>query len=124
MEIAVRWILLVMMIAAAGCAAQQGPKEGRMDSQRASKVAVVLRVRLIEREGGNKYEWDTVRLVSVIKNESKYKFPEQFRIAHDNGEAGVPEGESTIYLERFNATDESLWKLLGGSAATGVSHSQ
>jgi len=120
-----------MMIAAAGCAAQQGPKEGtmqkksadeRVDSQRASKVAVVLRVRLIEHEGGNKYEWDTVHLVSVIKNDSPHKFPEQFRVAHDNGEAGIPEGESTVYLERFNATDESLWKLLGGSAATGVSH--
>ena len=96
--------------------------EGLVDADRASKVQVVLRVRLLEREGGNKYAWDKVHLLGVVKNESGHEFPQEFIIAHYNAEPGVPDGESTVYLERYNDSDESLWKLLQGSAKTGVSH--
>jgi hypothetical protein len=127
------WIrvgLLLVILAAVQCAEeaqkentmQKKSVQGQVDATRAGKVPVVLRVRLLEHEGGNKWDWDKVQLVSVIKNESHYQFPATFRIAYYNHEPGVPEGESTVYLERFNEGEESLWKLLGGSGKTGVSH--
>jgi hypothetical protein len=119
----IRVVLPLVLLAAVPCAGQaRKEKTMQMDAGRASKVPVVLRVRLIEHEGGNKWDWDKVELVSVLKNESPYQFPATFRIAYYNHEAGVPEGESTVYLERFNDADESLWKLLEGSGKTGVSH--
>ena len=93
-----------------------------VDVERAARVPVVLRVRLLKREGGDKFGWDEVELIGVIKNDSRFTFPEKFEIAHYSGEPGVPDGESTVYLERYNETSESLWRLLDGSGKQGVSH--
>lgn len=93
-----------------------------VDAERANRVPVVLRVRLLKREGSDKFGWDEVRLIGVIKNTSHFTFPETFEIAHYSGEPGVPDGESTVYLERYNATSEGLWRLLDGSGKQGVSH--
>jgi hypothetical protein len=101
---------------------QENPWRNLVDSKRAEAVAVVLRVRLLQREGGDKIGWDRVRLIGVIKNSSHFTFPSEFEIAHYSGEPGVPDGESTVYLERYNAASESLWRLLGGSGKAGVSH--
>jgi hypothetical protein len=43
-------------------------------------------------------------------------------VAHLSWEPGIPEGESTIYLERYNPARNDLWKLLNGSGKDGVSH--
>jgi len=101
---------------------QENPWRNLVDSKRAEAVAVVLRVRLLQREGGDKIGWDRVRLIGVIKNSSHFTFPSEFEIAHYSGEPGVPDGESTVYLERYNAASENLWRLLGGSGKAGVSH--
>jgi hypothetical protein len=101
---------------------QENPWRNFVDMKRAGTVSVVLRVRLLKREGADKIGWDRVRLVGVIKNSSHFNFPDEFEIAHYSGEPGVPDGESTVYLERYNAASESLWRLLDGSAKTGVSH--
>jgi|SRR5580704_6988391 hypothetical protein len=93
-----------------------------VDPERAGKVPVVLRVRLLRREGSNKYGWDKVKLIGVIKNTSHFKFPEEFEVAHYSGESGIPDGESTVYLEPYNPKSESLWRLLEGSGTKGVSH--
>ncbi len=100
------------------------PPEWRaqVDPQRASEVPVVLRVRLLSREGGNKYEWDRVKRVAVIKNLSSFHFPDELSIAHDSGEPGIPDGESTVYLEHYQDIGDTLWKLLDGSGRRGVSH--
>jgi hypothetical protein len=98
------------------------PWRNLVDSKRAEAVSVVLRVRLLKREGTDKIGWDRVRLVGVIKNSSHFTFPSEFEIAHYSGEPGVPDGESTVYLEPYNAASESLWRLFGGSGKAGVSH--
>ncbi len=93
-----------------------------IDAEKAALVTVVLRVRFIADEGGNKYGWDKVELIGVLKNESGYQFPKEFDLAHYSGEPGIPKGESTVYLERYNDTDPHLWKLLNGTGKDGVSH--
>jgi hypothetical protein len=93
-----------------------------VDTKRAQTVSVVLRVRLLKREGTDKIGWVRVRRVGVIKNSSHFKFPDEFEIAHYSGEPGVPDGESTVYLERYNEASESLWRLFDGSGKTGVTH--
>lgn len=93
-----------------------------VDPELAGKVPVVLRVRLIKREGGDKYGWDSVGLIGVIKNTSKYKFPAEFKVAHYSAEDGVPDGQCTVYLEPYNPNSDDLWKLRGGSGKQGVSH--
>jgi hypothetical protein len=101
---------------------QQTPWQNLVDAKRADTVPVVLRVRLLRNEGGDKIAWDKVGLVGAIKNDTHYRFPPEFEIARYVGEPGIPGGESTVYLERYNAASESLWRLLGGSGKTGVSH--
>jgi hypothetical protein len=101
---------------------QQTAWQNLVDMKRAEAVPVVLRVRLLRNEGGDKIAWDKVGLIGAIKNDSHYRFPPAFEIARYSAEPGVPGGESTVYLERYNAASESLWRLLGGSGRTGVSH--
>jgi len=100
----------------------ENPWRNLVDGKRAETVSVVLRVRLLRREGADKIGWDRVRLIGVIKNSSHFTFPGEFEIAHYSGEPGVPDGESTVYLEPYNAASESLWRLFGGSGKAGVSH--
>ncbi|HEX2747237.1 MAG TPA: hypothetical protein VHM91_04490, partial [Verrucomicrobiales bacterium] len=88
----------------------------------AAKVPVVLRVQFISESGSDKYGWSKVRLVAQLKNESKHTFAREFEVAHLSTEPGVPEGVSTVYLERYNAESEERWKLLEGSGRSGVSH--
>ena len=128
------WILVCMGVLAASCAAQKesaAQKEGKVeneawrklvDEQRAGKAAVVLRVHLLLREGGDKWAWDKVRLIGVIKNTSHHTFPAEFEVAHYSAESGIPDGDSTIYLEPYNPSTDTLWKLLEGSGTAGVSH--
>jgi hypothetical protein len=101
---------------------QEQPWQNLVDPQRAGKVPVVLRVRLLRQEGSDKFGWDEVKLIGVIKNASSFTFPETFEIAHYSGEPGVPEGECTVYLERYNEASEAVWRLLDGSGRQGVSH--
>jgi hypothetical protein len=101
---------------------EDNPWRNLVDSKRAGAVSVVLRVQLLKREGTDKIGWDRVRLIGVIKNSSHFTFPSEFEIAHYSGEPGVPDGESTVYLEPYNAASESLWRLFGGSGKAGVSH--
>ena len=94
----------------------------RVDPQRAARAPVVLRVQRLSIGSGSKYLWVPVRVVAVIKNESTFKFPSQLNIAHYSWKSGLPDGECTVYLVRYNDADESLWKLLDGDGAVGVSH--
>lgn len=94
-----------------------------MNAKMFQKAPVVLRVKLLSIGGGaDKYAWYEVEILKVLKNESGETFGQKLKIAAFSRKPGVPEGESTVYLERYNATDKGLWKLFGGGAATGVSH--
>lgn len=92
------------------------------DSAKTAQAKAVLRVKLIKAEGGDKYSWDKVEVLHVIKNESSFEFPKQLEVAHYSWEPGIPAGESTVYLEPYAADSDNRWKLLSGSAKQGVSH--
>ena len=93
-----------------------------VDDTLAANAEVVLRAKRIAVEGGDKYTWFRVQVLEVLKNKSGRQFTNQFSVAAYSWKSGVPEGESTLYLERYNTNDTVLWKLLVGEASTGVSH--
>jgi hypothetical protein len=93
------------------------------DAGRAARVKVVLRVKLVAAEGGDKTAWDKVDVLHVIKNETGTTFAGSLEIAHYSWEPGIPAGTSTVYLEPYEVGPPTMhWKLLGGSAKEGVSH--
>ena len=93
-----------------------------MDDKLAAKAEVVLRVKRLSVEGADKYAWYRVEVLQVLKNLSSESFTNSLSVAAYSWKDGVPDGECTIYLERYNQTDTRFWKLVGGEASTGVSH--
>lgn len=100
-----------------------------LDADLAKTSPVVLRVRLIELGEGSKYLWPKVRVLKVLKNDSDQKFSGDFRVAHLSFGAGLPEGESTIYLHPYNTANpetKHLWRLNEvahpGKTVPGFSH--
>ncbi|HSI62613.1 MAG TPA: hypothetical protein VLE43_05825 [Candidatus Saccharimonadia bacterium] len=96
--------------------------ESVVDAKLASNAEVVLRVRLLDEGESNKYQWNKVEVLRVLKNASHDKIPHTLEVAAYSWKEGVPSGESTIYLEQYHETKRGLWKLVGGDAVTGVSH--
>ena len=103
----------------------------------AKKAAVVLRVELagarpeLQQE---KYPFMryTVLTLRVLKNESYAKdasFMHHFDVLGFKDQQGVPSGESTIYIERydvasrtFGGKDGTVWMLVEGGGTNSVSH--
>ncbi len=108
------FLFLSLLLAAAGC-------EKLMDDRLAAKAEVVLRVKRLGPGEGSKYLWYPVEVLQVLKNRSGEAFTNTLSIAAYSWKAGVPEGESTVYLEHYN-TNRGIWRLVGGEASTGVSH--
>jgi len=99
------------------------PKE--VDLKRFAEAPVVLRVRLHKSAGIiEKYGWDEVAILHVLKNTSGQKFDQMLSVAFVNYKRGMPGGVSTIYLEPYNLDqpNNGHWKLLKGGAPDGVSH--
>ena len=95
--------------------------EKLMDDKLAAKAEVVLRVKRLGPGEGSKYLWYPVEVLQVLKNQSGEVLTNKLSVAAYSWRAGVPEGESTVYLERYN-TNRGIWKLVGGEASAGVSH--
>lgn len=93
-----------------------------IDPERANEAEVVLRVRALEQPASDKYTWAKVRVLRVLKNASGHSLPDELEIAYYAWDSGVPDGESTVYLEPYNNTPNHPWKLLGGGSKRGVSH--
>jgi hypothetical protein len=93
-----------------------------VDSGRFQKATVVLRVKLQKALGGDKYAWYRVKVLKVLKNNSKQQFGATLDVAALSTRPGVPAQECTIYLEPYNMEKNHPWKLLGGGADQGVSH--
>ena len=96
--------------------------ERLMDDKLAAVAEVVLRVRRLGGGEGSKYLWWDVEVLQILKNQSPDNFTGRLSVATESDKGGVPAGESTLYLERYNKIDKTLWKLAGGGASTGVSH--
>jgi hypothetical protein len=118
-----RFLLALTALALSASLAPAGEAGPRLlDPDRAQKAAVVLRAVPAAPGEGSKYLWPKVRIVELYKNDSQRDLPAELAVAHYSWEPGIPEGESTLYLEPYNDTPNHPWKLLGGSGKTGVSH--
>ena len=112
---AILFLIAVTTLAFAG--------DKRMDDKLAAKAEVVVRAKLLSSDGADKYARFRVRVLQVLKSPPGTKLTNELSVAAYSWKAGVPEGESTLYLERYNKqTATGLWKLVGGEASTGVSH--
>ena len=99
-----------------------GQEASFIDPGKAKKAEVVLRVKLVKLGECDKYCWPEVEILKVLQNESGFSFEKRLAVAHYSWEPGIPGGESTIYLEKFNPERNDPWKLLHGSGKDGVSH--
>ncbi len=109
-----------------GVMGEQESLEGReiplFDTNLAADAEVVLRVRLVEDQGGSKYHWQVVEKLAIIKNEGSHKMGNRVLVAHYGWEPGIPAGVSTIYLNPYSELARDRWRLVDGSAKSGVSH--
>ena len=88
----------------------------------AEKTEVVLRGKRLALGGGSKYIICDVQVSKIFTNRTERSVGQKIQVAAYSVRPGVPPGESTFYLERYNATHTNLWRLVGGEASTGVSH--
>ncbi len=96
-----------------------------MDEQLAAGAEVVVRAKLLYLEGADKYARFRVRVLKVFKNPLETTLANELSVIAYSWRPGVPEGESTLYLERYDDQRSSVvWKLVGGEACTGVSHNR
>jgi len=95
------------------------------DETLAGKAQAVLRVDCRqEAEVCEKYCWQDVKILKILKNKSDYAFGSELSVAHYSWDKGIPIGISTIYLEKYSSLRKDVWRLVGGSVETGVSHRQ
>ena len=95
-----------------------------IDPGKAKRAEGALRVKLV-RVGVrdcDKYCWTEVEILEVLQNKFGFSFKNRLVVAHYSWEPGIPEGESTIYLVRYNPKSSDFWMLLNGSGKDGVSH--
>ncbi len=98
------------------------PTEGSQDHipSLAARAAVVMRVRLIEYQGGSKWHFSTVQPLRIIKNTTGRTIsgPQSVGALFWGGDP--PQGQSTLYLNPYGQG----WALVDGNASAGVSHAQ
>ena len=101
------------------------------DKELADDAVAVLRVQRFHEWPLPKYPFTRyeVHVQQVLKNESRENLNHDFGVHAFKGMDGVPTGECTIYItrydvakERFDKTNGTIWMLVGGSATNGVSH--
>jgi len=116
-------IITIIVLVIACCSIDSQDDKGVFISDYlALDAEVIMRADCVHNIGGNKYSWQVVKVIEIYKNDIEYDFPEEFRVAHLSWEKGLPLGISTIYLERYNADRNDLWKLVDGKCETGMSH--
>ena len=109
--------LLIMVFSSTSIFAQE------INASLAKKAKVVLRVECSKDvDLCDKYCVQEVKVLKVLKNETKYTPTGTIRVSYYSWEKGIPKGISTIYVEKYGSDKSNLWKLIGGKAKTGVSH--
>ena len=93
------------------------------DRDLAGQVPLVLRVQAVQRNGGSKYHWTTVKVLGVVKNSTGAKIPESLNIASIGWGEGLPTGECTVYLVRYNVSFPKYGWKLHKPDATGLGYS-
>ena len=108
-------IILIFIVYPISCFAQ-------IDENLAKNAEVILRVESSEGIECDKYCWTTVIIIKELKNKNNHSFGKTLKVAFNSGDDGIPLGESTIYLEKYNPARNDNWKLVGGMSKKGVSH--
>ena len=104
----------------------------QVDEKLAQNAVAVVRVRLVIADSGlphSPFRVYSVHTIRILKNESHEVF-QDLLVRGFKDKPGVPEGESTIYLQRYDPVkkelsddkDHGLWILVGGDATKGVSN--
>jgi hypothetical protein len=108
--------------------------EKLFDENLATNAVAVLRVRKIHTwplPKPDKYPYTAyvVQIYQVFKNDSNETLGGSRTVHGFNEKAGVPSGECTIYIERydptnreFNKTNGTIWMLVEGGGTNAVSH--
>lgn len=121
--------LIVAFLVSCFCVHSSGANragEQPIDANLATRADVVLRVELLKSaEAIDKYGWDQVKVLEVLKNEPKAEFPKELAIAFRNTDAGVPKGKSTVYLVPYRTPpDGRRWRLVASSHAEPLKHTE
>jgi hypothetical protein len=121
----------IAVILFAAFAMQANAAEKLFDDNLATNAVAVVRVHMLSSIQIPKYpvtRYD-VHVYQVFKNESRENLYHDFGVFAFTGKDGVPPGECTIYIARYNLqkmafedTNGSIWMLIGGDATKGVSH--
>lgn len=88
----------------------------------APKAELVVQAKRLSFGGADKYALFRVQVLQVFKKPEGAKLLNKLSVSAYSWKDGVPEGVSTLYLERHNKTSSETWRLVGGEASTGVSH--
>src|SRR4030095_1966779 len=81
-----------------------------IDPSKAKRAEVALRVKLVSLGVGcDQYCWPEVEILKVLQNKSGFSFKRSLAVVNFIWKPGFPEGESTIYLERYNQKRINLW---------------
>ena len=95
----------------------------KFDRALAENAALVIRARLVQSHGGSKYHWNTVEIRRTFKNETGDEISGTIDVAHYGWNPGIPAGESTLYLVRYNDQNPEFgWKLVEPMHDTATGH--
>ena len=104
----------------------------QVDDKLAQNALAVVRVKLMFADSGlphSPFRVYSVHTIRILKNDSHEVFRDLLVRAFKD-KPGIPDGESTIYLQRYDPVkmelsvdkDFGLWILVGGDATKGVSN--
>ena len=123
-------IIGIIIFATIGMLVQAADK--LFDDNLATNAVAVLRVHKFHTwppsQSSDKLARYEVRVDQVFKNESDENLNHDFGVYALTGRDGVPSGECTIYLQRYDIFTDTFnqtngpWVLVGGDATNGVSH--
>jgi hypothetical protein len=115
--------LIIALLLSFTCLVFAAP-DSPINTDLAKHALVVMRAKKIsELPEADKYRWYEVEVIEVLENRAEQIFlSTPIKIAALSSKSGIPDGISTLYIERYGDSDKNLWKLVGGSATAGVSH--
>ncbi|MBS1644232.1 MAG: hypothetical protein JST36_04275 [Bacteroidetes bacterium] len=93
-----------------------------IDAKKSEAAKAIIRAVLIHKGTGDKYIWDTVQVIAVLKNDLNFKFPEKLAVARYSWDEGFKcPGEFVLYLNPYplgaqELNEDNAWMRLGGKS--------
>lgn len=95
----------------------------KIDSLKSSKAEVVIKARLLNFEGGDKYHYSNIHIHEILLNKTNYNLGDHIRIAHYNWNQGIPNNKDCIIyivpwpLGSSTLNEKEEWMLIEGNGA-------